>query len=380
MKTIVRRGNPVWVLGLVLLLSACQDRDAWKPGMPLAKEKVKIAVIYPNRIDEDSGYDYAHHMGILQMRRELELEDGQIIQKLNVFEEDAGMTENAMKDAIREGAHIIIAPSWGYMDACEKLASQFPRTIFAHSMGYKYNESNFTNYFGRIYQARYLSGIAAGLKTQTRRIGYVAAMGKDNSEVSGGVNAFALGVERVNPEARIYVRITYNWYDPLEETLAADYLINLGCDVIAQHCNTAAPQEAAQRAGVWGIGYNTDMSRNAPGAVLTSVVLNWGVYYTRLARSVIDGTFTTAPYLGSLREGMVGITPLAPELAAPGTGERIAAERDRITGGSFDVFEGALETNDGRVIGEAGKRFPDRAILRDIHWYYRTVIETNPSP
>jgi basic membrane protein A len=258
------------------------------------------------------------------------------------------------------------------MDTCEKLAEEFPSVVFAHATGYKRNNTNFTNYFGRVYQARYLSGIAAGLKTQTNKIGYVAAQGKENSEVTGGINAFALGVESVNPSALVHISVTHSWFDPMGESDAARRLLALGCDVITQHCDTPNPQLEAEKAGKWSVGYNSDMSREAPDAVITSVVWNWGKYYAYLVRSVIDGSFTTAPYFGGLREGIVDITPLS-GFAVPGTAALIAAERERMEKGVFNVFDGLMETNNGRTIG--GATLPDDVITGGIDWYYRTVRE-----
>jgi basic membrane protein A len=246
--------------------------------------------------------------------------------------------------------------------------------IFAHATGYKYNDTNFTNYFGRVYQARYLSGIAAGLKTETGKIGYVAAMGKDNSEVTGGINAFALGVESVNPDARVFVKVTHSWFDPMGETNAARQLLALGCDVITQHCDTPNPLVEAEREGKWGIGYNSDMRREAPEAVITSVIWNWGVYYTWLVQSVIGGSFTTTPYFGGIREGIVDIASLS-HLAAPQSAGAIAAARQRMESGAFNVFDGVLETNDGRTIGGAGTTLQDEVITGGMDWYYRNIRE-----
>ncbi|GHU14797.1 hypothetical protein FACS1894161_5490 [Spirochaetia bacterium] len=284
--------------------------------------------------------------------------------------------KSMVRDCIRSGAKIIIATSWGFMELCEELAVEFPGVIFANATGIKYNQTNFTNYYARYYHARYLSGIVAGLTTQTGKIGYVAAMGKDNTEVTCGINAFALGVEKVNPGARIYVRLTYNWFDPMGETVAARALIAADCDVIAQHTNTSAPQMAAQEAGVWGVGNNADMSVDAPEAVLTSVIFRWEVYYTRLVSSVIDGTFTTAPYMGTLADGMVDITHLAADLAGPYSTWYVMVERGRITSGAFNVFDGVMETNDGGFVGKEGETLSDEEIFGNMHWYYRNVVET----
>ncbi|MDR1908727.1 MAG: BMP family ABC transporter substrate-binding protein [Spirochaetaceae bacterium] len=362
--------------GLGLILAGCGNKSArWQPGKPLPKENIVLGVIHiSNPANETSGYAYEHERGIREMQERLGLGPEQVIRKVNVADADPEGIESVMRDCIALGANIIIATSYGYMDTCEKLAEEFPQVVFAHATGYKNNAVNFTNYFGRIYQARYLSGIAAGLKTRTNRIGYVAAMGKENSEVSGGINAFALGVESVNPAARIHVSVTHSWFDPMEEANAARRLIAEGCDVIAQHCDTPNPQIEAERAGVWAVGYNSDMSGEAPGAVLTSVVWHWGVYYTHLVQSVMDGTFTTAPYLGGLAEGIIDITPLS-GLAAPNTAEIIAAARERMETGAFNVFDGELATNDGRIIGSAGATLSDEAITGGMDWYYHTVAE-----
>jgi basic membrane protein A len=348
---------------------------AWTPGKPLDKGLIKVGVIHPNEISETSLFDWVHYAGTVEMQKNLGLDDRQIIRRVNVFEENPQEVEAVIRECISEGVNVIIAPSFNYMDVCDKLSREFPQVVFANATGYKYNDLNFTNYSGRLYQARYLSGIAAGLKTGTNKIGFVAAMGKNNSEVSGGINAFALGVESVNPGAEIFVKVTYSWFDPMGEAEAAKALIGLGCDVIAQHCNTAAPQTAAQDAGVWGIGFNGDMSVYAPEAVITSVVLRWGVYYSYLVQSVIDGSFTTLPYFGGVAEGMVDITELSPALAAPGTESAVAEARRRITEEGFNVFDGEMRTNDGKIIGVKGSTLSDAEIIGGIDWYYHTIIE-----
>ena len=360
---------------LALAFQSCQKE--WKPGKPLEKDKIKIGVIHiTDPFNESSGYSYAHQVGIDEMKQSLGLKDSQFLYKTNVDDLDPLYIESTLRNFIAQGVNIILATSWGYMDICEKLAQEFPSVIFAHATGHKQNKINFTNYFGRVHQARYLSGIVAGMKTTSNRIGYVAAWGTQNSEVTGGINAFALGVEKANPQAKIYVKVTHSWFDPMGEATAARSLISMGCDVIAQHCDTANPQIEAERAGVWGIGYNTDMSFDAPGAVLTSVQWHWGAYYISLIQSLINGSFTTTPWYGSLKDGIVALSPLSGITNwEPETIRLLEEERQRIESGAFDVFSGILETNDGRLMGKAGENFSDDEIRNGINWYYRTVIE-----
>jgi len=361
------------LIAVLLLACGCKPKeaDAWNPGKPLDKAAVKIAVVYID--DTVSGYSLAHSRGIAEAREALGLTEDQIINKFDINEADPIMVEAAISEAIAEGANIVVATSYGYMDVCERLAAKYPHVVFAHATGYKSNDTNFTNYFGRVYQTRYLSGIAAGLRTRSNKIGYVAAQDSSNSEVTGGIDAFALGVESVNPDAQVLVKITHSWYDPQGEKQAASDLIAAGCDVIAQHCDTPNPQIEAEKAGVWGIGYNTDMSAEAPNAVLTSVIWNWGVYYTYLFGSVIDGSFTTDPYYGGLAEGLIDLTPINAALADPVTEAAINEARKRILNEGFNVFDGVLETNDGGTFGVAGGTLSDSEITGGIHRYYRNV-------
>jgi basic membrane protein A len=361
----------------LIFSNGCRTSEAeqWRPGMPLDSDKIKIGVIYHDAA-QGGGWSYAHEKGISEVSQKFGLREDQILRKFNVDSTDAAMSEHAVREAIAEGANVVIATSWGFMDICERMSAEYPNVIFAHASGYRYNESNFKNYFGRFYQARYLSGIVAGLRTENNKIGFVAARDSSNSEVTGGLNAFAMGVESVNPGAVIYVRITHSWFDPAGERRAAQRLIDEGCDVIAQHCDTAEPQIAAQEAGIWGIGTNVDMGVQAPDAVLTSAIWNWGAYYTFLIGSIIDGTFTTERYYGDLADGMIDITPLS-AFAAPGTEAAVAAARSRIVNDGFGVFEGVMETNDGRSVGTPGEVLSDSEIAGGINWYYRNIIVLN---
>jgi hypothetical protein len=234
----------------ITVFPCCKKAVDWEPGMPLAKEKIKIAVIHPNEIDGNSIYDYAHYLGTLEMQRNVGLADSQIIRKLNVFDNEP------------------------------------------------------------------------------------AVMG---------------------------------------ETDVANALIAKGCDIIAEHCNTPAAQIAAQKAGVWGIGFNSDMSADAPDAVITSVIPHWGAFYTQLVENVIDGTFSPGPHFYGLAEGAVDITPINEKIAEPGTGAAADAGRRRIIDKGFNVFDGALKTSSGKIIGEEGKILSDEVSLGGIDWYYRNV-------
>lgn len=318
----------------------------------IAKDKIKVGVIHIGDPADGSGYSYTHDLGIQGMQANLGLNDDQIVRKINISDSDTAATKTAIEECVAEGCNIIFTTSYGYMDTTEALALEYPDVYFSHGTGYKSNGTNFNNYFGRIYQARYLAGIAAGLKTTSNKIGYVSAYGTELAETCSGINAFALGVQAVNPDATVYVKTLSSWFDPANETAYAEALIEMGCDVIAQHCDTANPQVAAQNAGVFGCGYNSDMTAQAPDAHLVAPIWHWDVYYTAAVQAVIDGTWAElGNYYAGMEVGLVGVSPVSKNCDERTQGY-IDAVTELIKNGEWDVFSGVALSFDenGNVV------------------------------
>lgn len=341
-------------------------------GKGIAKEDIKVGVLHLTDPAEGSGYTYTHDLGIQGMQKNLRLSNDQIVRKTNIDDADEAATRKAIQECVDAGCNIIFTTSWGYMDVTSEMAEKYPDIYFCHGTGYKSNGKNFTNYFGRIYQARYLSGIVAGLNTKTNKIGYVAAQDSTNAEVTGGIDAFAMGVASVNSNAVVYVKVTNSWYDPQAEAAASKELLGMGCDVMAQHCDTAFPQTMAQEAGAYGIGYNSDMRKETPDSCLCSVVWDWSAYYTSAVQSIIDGKWKGDNYYGGMQEGLVAITDLA-DFCVDGTQKKVDEAKAKILSGSFNVFDGEIQTNTGEIIGKAGQTLDDATITGKINWYYKNV-------
>ena len=349
-----------------------EDDTAQKGEGGISKDQIKVGVLYLSDPDEGSGYSYTHDLGVMGMQKNLLLSDDQIERKI-VDDTDEDGTKKAIEECVSDGCNIIFTTSWGYMQVTADMAEKYPDVYFSHGTGYMSNGKNFNNYFGRIHQARYLSGIVAGMNTKNNKIGYVAAQDSSNAEVTGGIDAFAIGVESVNPKAKIYVDVTNSWYDEKKEKKASERLLSMGCDVMTQHCDTSYPQTLAQEKGVYGIGYNSDMSKETPKSCLTSVIWNWSAYYTAAVKSVIDGTWDGSNYYGGMAEGLVEITDLA-SFAADGTQQKVDEATAEILSGQNNVFDGVLETNTGKKIGQKGKTLDDATITGKINWYYRNVV------
>jgi len=349
------------VIALMLALGLFSTGLAESNFAAIPVDELKIGFVYITDAS-DGGYTYAHDRGAKEMQAVYGLADSQIIYKTNITEDSA--CETALRELVEAGCHVIFGNSFGFMDYMDAMAEEYPEVIFSHCSGYKYNDINFNNYFGRIYQARFLSGLAAGLRTESNKIGFVAAM--NNPEVNGGINAFTLGVRAVNPDATVYVKYTNTWYDPTLERQTAEALLDMGCDVIAQHQDTTMSQVAAQERGVWGVGYNADMTYAAPNAHLTAPIWNWGVYYIEAVGQIIDGKWFPVNYFDGLPEGLVDLSPLTKNVAE-GTAEIIEEYRAKIIDGSFDVFDGEIHDNQGNLRVEEGNRLTD-AEITSIDW------------
>ena len=185
-------------------------------------------------------------------------------------------------------------------------------------------------------------------------------------EVNYSMDAYFMGAKSVNPDVTMTVKYTNTWYDPTLERQAADALLDLGCDVIAQHQDTAMPVIAAEEKGVWACGYNADMTEDAPKAHLVAPIWNWGVYYTEAVQQVIDGTWKPENVLLGMQEGLCALSPIS-ENCAEGTKEKIAEVEEQILSGEFGVFEGPITDNEGNVQVAEGVTLTPEEILQ-VNW------------
>lgn len=359
----------VMAMAMILGLAACggggdAGSNASTSGSQTGSNSdFKVGAIYINKKSDTAGYTYAHHTGITKAMEELGMDpDTQLVIVDQVPEGDTQVGA-AVDTLVGEGCNIIFGISFGYLNEMEVKAQEYPDVIFSHATGFKSNDTNYNNYFGRIYQARYLAGIAAGLKsleTGNNNIGYVSAYDTEYAETCSGINGFTLGVQAVNPNATVYVKELGTWTDEVNEYAFAEELIkSYGCGVIAQHCDSAQPQLAAEKAGQFGCGYNSDMTADAPAAHLTAPVWNWDVYYKLAIQTAMDCESADQfvekmggpAYYGGLNEGMVDVSPLSENCAA-GTQDAIDQVKALIASGEWDVFSGVklnITVTDGKA-------------------------------
>ena len=283
--------------------------------------------------------------------------------------ENTGACPTAIRELIDEGAGMIFLASYSYSSEARELVEEYPNIAFATNSA-EVHARNMTAYFVRMYQARYLSGALAGLKTKTNTIGYVAAM--PNSEVNRGINAFAMGVRRTNPTAKVVVIWTGAWQDEEKEMANAERLIKeKGADILTYHQDEDAVCRAAEKYGVDFIGYNALLTGYSEH-YLTSVVCRWDLYYSDIVQRYLKGELNSVKnhWLG-IEQGAVSLSDFSSAITSDMAGQMEALQQE-LTSGRL-IFAGEIYDNQGNLRCAADEVISDDVLLERVNWLVQGV-------
>tara|TARA_B110000444_G_scaffold259956_1_gene305330 strand:+ start:58 stop:1122 length:1065 start_codon:yes stop_codon:yes gene_type:complete len=326
-------------------------------------EKTKVGFIYVGPTG-DHGWTYRHDIG----RQDVEKHFGDKVETTYIESVKYGPdAERAIRMMAKDGADIIFATSFGYMEPMLKVAKEFPNVKFEHATGYKQSK-NMSSYGLRLYQARHVQGIIAGMMTKTNKICYVGAF--PIPEVIREINTYYLGAKSVNPDVDIDIIWVNTWYNPGKEADAAKVMIAEGCDMVAQHTDSPAPLQTAEKAGVLGFGQASNQYKFAPKAQLTATIDNWSPYYIQKVQDVIDGTWKSGDYFGHMKDGVVGMAPFT---NMPDEVKAFAQKiKDGITNGKYFAFTGPIKDNTGNLQLKDGE-IADDAHLNGMMYYVEGI-------
>lgn len=334
-----RRGFLAGAAGTGLLAATSSTRA-------LAAANKTIGIVYVGAKD-DFGWSQAHAVAVTQLKSM----DGITLVEEERVPETAAVAKSIESMIQFDGAELIFGTSFGYFDPFMiDLARKYPEVQFRHSTTLWNPEAhpeNLGGYFSYIEQGHYVNGIAAGLSTTTNKLGFVAA--KPLALVLRTVNAFAMGVRKVNPQATVQLIITGEWSLPVREAEATNALIDAGCDVIA--CHVDSPKvvvETAEGRGAKTCGHNADQSQLAPNGFITGAELNWGRVYGDYAAKLLAGEPIPNLFEGGYDNDMVTSTAFG----AGATEEAKAAAEKAIAGlrAGEPIFTGPLKDNAGNTV------------------------------
>ena len=360
MKKLKKLVAVIMAAAMMLTLVACgSSTDGAKEGATTAKEEVaasdlKVGFIFLH--DENSTYD----LNFINAAKEAcEAAGVEYVLKTNIPEGQE--CYDAACELADAGCGIVFADSFGHEDYLIEAAKEFPDVEFCHATGTQAHTAgvpNFHNAFAKIYEGRYLAGIAAGYKlnemieageitAEEAKIGYVGAF--TYAEVISGYTSFFLGARSVCPSVTMEVTFTGSWYDETAEKEAANTLISNGCVLISQHADSMGAPTACETAGVPDVSYNGSTESACPNTFIVSSKINWVPYFTYIIDCVTKGEEIATDYTGDFSTGSVELTDLG-SAAAEGTAEAIEAAKAELMDGTLHVFDTTTFTVDGKAL------------------------------
>lgn len=333
-------------------------------GTEQKEEQIKVGFVATGSAEE-SGWNGKHYKGVQAASEALNVA---LLTKENV-KEFSGECNRAIRELAGADAGMIILSSYGYSEEVKELVKEYPDISFYVNSS-EYHDVNMTSYFVRMYQARYLAGIVAGMTTQSNKIGYVAAMA--NNEVNRGINAFTLGVRRVNPEAEVIVAWTGEWDHAETEMQKANLLIEQeSVDVLTYHQNRTNVVEAAEAAGIFSIGYHEALS-GCSDKYLTCVVCNWETVYEQIIREFLVGNANMKDnYWIGMEADAVGLSEYSAAVSQETVAEVEKAKNEILTG--MDVFSGVIYDNNGVIRCREKEVISDEVLLEQMDWFTEGV-------
>lgn len=329
----------------------------------------KAAFVYLGPVS-DHGWSYSHEQGRIKADKAL---NGQFKTSFIENVPETADAERVIRNLAQQGNKVVFGTSFGYMNAMEKVAKQFPKTVFMHATGYKQGK-NLGVYELRTYEGAYMLGVVAGQKTQTNTIGVVASF--PIPEVVRNINAYTLGAQSVNPKIKTKVIWANTWFNPGKEREAALALIAQGADVLMQNTDSPAVVQAAAQKGVYAFGWNSDMTKFGPKAHLAAAVLHWEKIYEPVMRQVAVNKWKSSAYKYGVQQNAVNIESFGISTTAPMRNKAITV-RNALQKGSIHPFQGPILKQDGSVLVAKGKTLPDENLSK-MNFYVKGVDSIFP--
>ena len=250
--------------------------------MGYAQQKLKVGFIYVGPIG-DYGWTNAHDVARRLVEQQLPVET------LYVESVPEGRVEPFIDRLVAQGAKVIFTTSFGFMDGTVAAAQRYPNVIFAHASGFK-RARNLATYMADFYQVYYLNGLMAGALTKTNKVGYVGAF--PIPEVKRHLDAYALGVRAVNPQATIQVRWLQDWFSPPKAKEATQALIADGVDVFAFTEDSPTVIQESAKKNLLSFAHYSPMYKFAPKQVVSGELVHWETIYLDFLRKVLAGKYS----------------------------------------------------------------------------------------
>lgn len=320
----------VW-MGLLLTMLSIVGCTSSAPAPAAATTSAfKVALLLPGPID-DASWSQAGYSGLQDIQREL---GAQVAYRASVPEAEIAAI---FRSYAEQGFDLVIGHGSQFYGAAEIVARDFPRTKFAVVGNFPGNNRNLGTVSFRDGENSYLVGVVAALKSTTGRIAYIG--GVENDAQREAATLIERGAQTINPQATLSISWVASWTDQAAAERVADAHIADGTDVLIQNADSAGKGvfTAAQRAGVYAIGWAQDQHHLAQGTVLTSAIQHVPVLLLQAANLVRLGRWEGKRYAFGLRDGALELAPFY-GLLTPQEEATVQQMRDDILTGKINTL------------------------------------------
>lgn len=295
-------------------------------------DQITAAFIYDGRVS-DRGWTYRHDVA----RKAIDEEFDWLETKFTEEVPPSNFTQNA-NSYISQGADIIFGTTFGYMDPMFEVAKANPEVFFENAVGLKMRE-NMGRYDAHFEQGRYFAGIAAGMVTETNKLGFIG--GYPIAFALRDLNAFTLGARSVNQDVTVLPRWMNTWADPPKAKQAVRALVDEGVDVIAEGMDTTAADQAANDANVWVSGMYSKLSGEKAGEdYLTSAIVHWDPIYREKVKEVRNDQYESEFNWGSMKEGAIKLDDWGPNVPSDVVSQA-NSRKEAYLNGEFSIWQGS---------------------------------------
>jgi basic membrane protein A len=249
-------------------------------------QEFRVALLTPGPTS-DQAWNGGAYDGLLQIR------DSLAAKISHIQTTGPGEIEESLLEYGAQGYDLVIGHGYEFQDPAERAARRYPKTVYVSTSGDR-AQNNAVGVRFAFEEGSYVAGMVAGATTRSNMIGCIG--GTELPTVKESFDAFAEGVKRVNPRARVVTSYIGNWDDVSAAKEHALAQIGRGVDVIFGNADAAGLgvfQAARQTTRARVIGANKDQSPVAPDVVLGSVVIDLPLAFLNVAREVQSGAFSS---------------------------------------------------------------------------------------
>ena len=331
--------------------------------LSVGQSKLKIAFIYEKTVTS-SAWTYGHELGRLHLQQTFPDEvstmyyDGATEATIDLF----------IQDAINNGCNIIFTTTPTFVKASVKAAIANPNVRIVNcsvNTSHRYIRT----YYIRLHEAKFLMGAIAGSLAENNKVSYIA-----DYPIYGtiaDINAFALGAKMVNPRAKVH----------LEWNCLKDYDVHEHIREVGPACisgkDMVIPEEGSRYFGIYHMEYGHPRNLAMP-------LMHWGVFYERLIRTIMDGTWknddsSTVKAINYWWGMSAGVIDVVCSRHLPiGTKRLVQLLRNAIVSGDYNPFSGVLYSQNG-IVQDDPERILKPEEMVNMDWLAENIIGHIPT-